>query len=172
MLRRPTPLLPVLVLLPCLAGPSPVAAQVFRCQKDGVTVYSDQPCAPGARPTALPTPVVIPATTPTDLVGEAAKRAQRKKVQQKAEDAAFQEAHAQQKADETRIREARIADKVVTGMTPADVRGIYGEPTVVSRNESGGKDRETWSYADDQRRWHVTFTDGRVSAVKSRENKQ
>lgn len=147
-------------------------AQIYRCAKDGVTVFSDKPCGADAKPAQLPPAVVIPAGPRIDLLREAEQREQREgKVQEKAARAeqVWQDNHAAEQAEAERIREARVGREVVDGMTPADVRRVLGEPMLVSQNGA----RETWSYAEREgKRIHVTFIDGRVSGVRTRENKK
>ena len=172
--RLARPLLPAALLIAVL--PECLHAQIYRCEKDSVTVYSDKPCAPDAKPAKLPPAVVIPAGEKADLLRDAELREQREsKAEQRADKAEveWQQSHAAGKADAERIREARVSREVVKGMTPADVRRVLGEPTLVSNNTSGKTPRETWSYAErDNKRVHVTFTEGVVSAVRVRETKK
>lgn len=157
-----------LAVLPLAAVP----AQVYRCQADGVVVFSDKPCAPGAQPVEVPKATVIPAQKGDDLLAEARKREARERQQadtrRKAE-AEWQARYAQDKAEAERVQRGRAQGIVVEGMTPADVRRIHGEPTIVSRNQKGQADRETWSYLLDDARVTVVFSEGKVSSVKTRE---
>jgi len=162
--------------LTCAGLPFGAQAQVYRCQKDSVTVYSDKPCAADAKPTQLPPAVVIPAGPRSDLLQEAEQREQRAaKITQatKEAEAVWQDKHASEKAEAERLRSARVSGVVVEGMTTADVRHLHGEPMLVSHSTNNKGVRETWSYAEqDGKRLHVTFTDGRVSAVRVRESKK
>ncbi len=159
-----------------VATPFGAQAQVYRCEKDKVIVYSDKPCAADAKPTQLPPAVVIPAGPTSDLLREAELREQKAAEAAQAArqaEAAWQDKHATEKAEAERLRAARVSGVVVEGMSTADVRHMHGEPMLVSHSTSGKGVRETWSYAEqDGKRLHVTFTDGRVSAVRVRENKK
>ena len=156
-----------------LIAPTPVLAEVYRCERDGVVRYTDKPCSSSARPIELRDPIVVPAGPSADLSGAAEQRREAQRSERDKADAAWVETYAARKGAEEAVRAGRVTATVVDGMSPADVRRIHGEPTVVSRSRGGKADRETWSYSlDDGRRLHVTFTDGRVSAVRSREEKK
>lgn len=165
------PLLPVL-LLPVAV----TAGEIYRCPQDGSVVYSDRPCAPGAQPMALPPAVVIPAGPSDDLLDQARQREQRDRQRTASvrdAEAQWQAQHAQEKADAERVQRARAQAQVVQGMTPADVRRIHGEPTVISRNRKAeGAPRETWSYLLEDGRVTVVFVDGKVSSVRSSQTRQ
>jgi hypothetical protein len=168
--------LPTAALAAAVAGAAlcaaPAAAQVYRCEQDGVVRYTDKPCERGARPVELPPAIVVPAGPQADLLGQAERR---KQAQRKARDAAQAEwlqDYEVRKSEEERLRSGRVTRTVVEGMAPEDVRRIHGEPAVISRSQTAKGARETWSYAlDGGKRLHVTFTDGRVSGVRTRENK-
>lgn len=170
---RMPPSLPLLMilLLPCAGD----AGTVYRCQQDGATVFSDRPCAPGAQPMALPEAVVIPAGPRTDLLEAARQREQRERErgdQRREAEAQWQAQHAQEQAQIERVQRGRAQAQVVEGMTPADVRRIHGEPTVISRDARGRSNRETWSYVLDEGRVTVVFVDGRVASLRSRETRR
>ncbi|MES0872451.1 DUF4124 domain-containing protein [Sinimarinibacterium thermocellulolyticum] len=150
------------------------AAQVYRCEQDGVVRYTDKPCGPKAQPLDLPDPIIVPAGTKADLLGEAERRRKAQRAARDEADAAWVKAHEARKAEEERVRSGRITRTVVEGMSAGDVRRIHGEPAVVSRRESASGTHETWSYAlEGGRRLHVTFDDdGRVSSVRTREPKR
>lgn len=148
-------------------------AQVYRCEQDGAVRYTDKPCSNKAKPIDLPDPIVVPAGPKADLLGEAERRREAQRKARDQADAEWVEAHEARKAEEDRLRTARITRTVVEGMSPGDVRRIHGEPAVVSKRESASGARETWSYVlDGDRRLHVTFSEGRVSSVRMRETKR
>lgn len=156
-----------------LIASAPVLADVYRCERDGVVRYTDKPCDPAARPIELREPIVVPAGQSADFSGAAQQRRESQRSERDKADAAWVETYAARKEAEEAVRAGRVTATVVEGMSPADVRRIHGEPAVVSRSRGGKTDRETWSYSlDNGKRLHVTFTDGHVSAVRSREEKK
>ncbi len=151
----------------------PAAAQVYRCEQDGVVRYSDKPCSAQARPVELPPAIVVPAGPQADLLGQAEQRKQARRKARDAADAEWVQAHEARKAEEERLRSGRVTRTVVEGMAPDDVRRIHGEPTVVSTSQTAKGVREIWSYVlDGGARVHVTFTNGRVSGVRTREDQR
>jgi len=158
-----------------LASPLSVwaADEIYRCQIDGRTVFSDKPCGAAAERIDVPPPMIMPAGPKADLLGEAERRDQAaaaRKAQAEAEWTAEYEAR---KAQEEKLRAARIADEIVTGMTPEDVRRLRGDPVTVATSQSGKSQRMTWSYLlEDGSRLHVKFTDGVVSSTSLRQEKQ
>lgn len=150
------------------------AAQVYRCEQDGVVRYTDKPCSSKSRPVDLPDPIVVPAGPKADLLGDARRKRQAGREARDQADAEWVAGHEARKADEERLRTARITRTVVEGMSADDVRRIHGEPAVVSKRETKSGTRETWSYAlDGDRRLHVGFDgEGRVSSVRMREPKR
>lgn len=160
-----------LLLLACTV--ELVQAQVYRCERDGVIRYSDKPCEQNARPVQLPEPIVVPAGPQADLLGEARHRDAERRTARDLDDAAWLKVYEARKAEEDRLRSGRVTGTVVEGMAPADVRRIHGEPAVVSSAKGKKGARETWSYVlGDGRRLHVTFIEGRVSDVRTREEKR
>lgn len=161
------------VVLVTLAAADVAHAEVYRCEQNGVVRYTDKPCNPRAQALDLPEPIVLPAGPKVDLLGEASKRKQKQREARDETDAQWLEEHEARKADEERLRSARIDGEVVEGMKEADVRRLHGEPAVVSRSSGKNGDRETWSYVlGDGRRMHVTFVDGQVSTVRTRMEKK
>ncbi|MFP5306421.1 MAG: DUF4124 domain-containing protein, partial [Gammaproteobacteria bacterium] len=122
-------------------------AEVYRCSDSGGVVrYTDKPCGTAAQPIDLPDPIVVPAGPTADLIGEAKERKDTKRAARDEADAEWIEQHEARKAEEERLRNARVTATVVEGMTPADVRRIHGDPLVVSESRSAKGVRETWSY--------------------------
>jgi hypothetical protein len=151
---------------------APAAAQVYRCEQDGVVRYADKPCERGARPVELPPAIVVPAGPQADLLEQAERRKQAQRKARDAADGQWLQAHEARKSEEERLRSGRVTRTVVEGMAPDDVRRIHGDPPVVSTSQTAKGPRETWSYAlDGGTRLHVTFTNGRVSSVRTREDK-
>lgn len=156
-----------------IGATAPASAQVYRCEQDGVVRYADKPCERGARPVELPPAIVVPAGPQADLLEQADQRKRALREARDSADAEWLDEYGQRKAEEERLRSGRITRTVVEGMSADDVRRIHGEPAVVSRSQTAKGPRETWSYAiEDGKRLHVTFTDGRVSGVRTRENKR
>jgi hypothetical protein len=167
---------PLSILYGCLLAallPASVQAQVYRCQQGEVTVFSDRPCEAGAKPEPLPQPVIVPAGPSADLLGEAEKAAQRSAERQADENAEWHEGYKTRKQQEEKLRNARVTGTVVEGMRPAEVRRIHGEPTVVSQGSNSKGPYETWSFVgSDGTRTHVTFSNGVVTAVRSRSSRK
>ncbi|WP_169577719.1 DUF4124 domain-containing protein [Sinimarinibacterium sp. CAU 1509] len=161
----------------CLAW-APVARaadEVYRCQVDGATVFSDKPCGDSAERIDVPPPMILPPPSgpKVDLLGEAERRDQRAAERKAKADAEWTADYQARKEQEEKLRAARIADEIVTGMTPEDVRRMRGDPITVATSQSGKSQRMTWSYLlDDGSRLHVKFTDGVVSSTSLRQEKK
>lgn len=155
------------VSLLALAVSFPAVAEVYRCERDGRPVFTDQPCA-GQSPLALPPPTVV---APED---EEAARAFDARIRQGRErrdaaDARWLEQHEEQKATAERIRRARVGGYVTAGMTPAEVRQVLGEPERVRGGEGG----ERWTYAGNGGSTStVVFREGVVADVQERRRKR
>jgi hypothetical protein len=148
-------------------------AAVYRCERDGAVIYADKPCAAGAQPAELPAAMVVPAGPAPDLLKLAEERDARARAARDKADAEWLEAHEAEKAEAEQIRAGRIADEVVEGMSATDVRRLRGEPAVISNATGKSGRRETWSYVlDNGSRLHVTFSNGKVSAVRTKQEKK
>jgi hypothetical protein len=148
------------LLLLALSLVPPAGAEVYRCQRDGQMVFTDQACSGGAA-LALPAPVVV--TPEDDRLARAHDRREAASRQDRdAADSAWLAAHRERQLREDGIRSARIAGVAVEGMTAADVRQALGEPDKVSASDSG----ERWTYKlDGGARRVVSFRAGTVAAV-------
>ena len=138
----------------------PALAEIYRCQVDGLTVFSDRPCE-GGTPLALPPPTVIPrgdeaAAREYDQRIEAGRRVR------DAADAKWLDGHQARQAQQERSRSARIAGTVVQGMLPGDVRALLGSPDEVRGSDTG----EQWLYRSGNGVTRtITFRDGAVARV-------
>ena len=147
-------------------------AEVFRCQKDGTTVFSDKPCADDAQ-AYNPKPIqIVPSVKAPDLAKQYDQRVTKEiKVRDQANESWNKEYQEQKKQDET-IRDARIDGKVVSGMSQEQVRSMLGKPQVTSHNENLGVVREGWTYKNpDGSRTLVYFKDGLVTGTSSKKGK-
>ena len=156
-----------LALLPLSAS-----AEVFRCQKDGTTVFTDKPCAEGTQ-AYNPKPLqVVPSVKVPDLSKQFDQRVDKETKQRDQANEAWNKDHeAQNKQDET-IRNARIDGKVVSGMSQEQVQSMLGKPQVSSHNENLGVVREGWTYKNpDGSRTLVYFKDGIVSGTSTKKGK-
>ena len=158
--------LAILLALSGLLAALPTRADVYRCQQDGRTTYTDHPCAAGAEPAELPSvTTVAPAAHAKRLADqydrEAARAAGEQRRARIAEDERYQKQHAQDQA----IRKALVEHRVIKGMTPADVRRVLHSP---SRIENEGGVSERWIYEDGGEHRTVTFRNGVVSADTTR----
>ncbi len=162
--------------LAAMLGPVTMLAHadpIYRCRSGDVLVYSDKPCARGAKPADLPDAIVVPAGPKLDLLEQADAKREQERRDRDAADAQWNAQHQARKAEAERIREGRIKGVVVEGMTEMQVRHLHGEPAVTSSSRRAGKARETWSYVlDDGSRLHVTFEDGRVVSTRSKREKR
>ncbi|MDP9141124.1 MAG: DUF2845 domain-containing protein [Pseudomonadota bacterium] len=150
-----------------------VDAAVYRCERDGTVVYADKPCGAGAKPADLPAAIVVPAGPAPDLLKLAEEREARARAARDKSDADWLKTHEAEKAEAERIRNASIADEVVEGMSASDVRRLRGEPAVISNATGKSGARETWSYVlDNGSRLHVTFSNGKVSGVRTKKEKK
>jgi hypothetical protein len=161
------------VFVPAWGVSSWAADEIYRCQVDGATVFSDKPCGAAAERIDVPPPMIMPAGPKVDLLGEAERRDQRAAERKAKADAEWNAEYEARKAHEEKIRAARIADAIVTGMTPDEVRRLRGDPVTVATSQGGKSQRMTWSYLlDDGSRLHVKFTDGVVSSTSLRQEKK
>ncbi len=154
---------------------SRAADEIYRCQVDGATVFSDKPCGVSAERIDVPSPMLVPPPTgpKLDLLGEAERRDQRAAERKAKADAEWTAEYEARKTHEEKIRAARIADEIVTGMTSEEVRRLRGDPVTVATSQNGKSQRMTWSYLlDDGSRLHVKFTDGVVSSTSLRQEKK
>ncbi|HEY1076869.1 MAG TPA: hypothetical protein VGE51_09285 [Fontimonas sp.] len=161
----------VLLCVVCYGSVS--AAAVYRCERDGTVIYADKPCAANAKPADLPTAIVVPAGPAADLLKQAEEREAKARAARDKASAEWLESHEAGKAEAERIRDGRVADEIVEGMSESDVRRMRGEPAVVSRSRGKSGPSETWSYVlDDGSRLHVTLVQGKVTAVRTRKEKK
>lgn len=154
----------ILALLPMVAG-----AQVFRCPKEGTTVFSDKPCEEGAKAYAPKPILVVPAGKAVNLADQYDDRQFQKKQERDEANAVWNKEHQERTEQEEAIRDARIERKAIAGMSQDQVRDMFGEAQVVSHNENMGVVREGWTYKhNDGSRTIVYFKDGIVTGTASK----
>lgn len=165
----------ILGLLLAVFAPVAYAEPVYKCEHDGKITYTDQPCSSDAQPHALPKAIVVepPARSERDLARQHDARIQREKTGRDREDAEWVKAHKNKKDREERVRKAIIERQVIKGMTTDEVRRALGEPQKVSRSESHGSPKESWTYSGNGETSKINFKNGEVSSVsrRSREKK-
>ncbi len=161
-------LLLAVVALPLLADP------VYKCEQDGKITYTDRPCASDAQPHALPPAIVIerPAQSEQELARQHDARIQRETASRDQADAEWVRNHEAKKDHEQRVRDAIIQRQVIKGMSADEVRRSLGEPERISRSESHGSPKETWTYAGNGESRTVNFKNGEVSSVSRRQGKK
>ncbi len=168
------------VILLGLTSGSGVAA-VYRCERDGATVYTDTPCAAGAVPEPEQAPPGIAGSRGLDLQADHEARAERDRSRQDQADAAWLQRHAERRAREARVHAALTEGRVVPGMSAADVRHVWGAPDSVQAlparrsktkgNAQAGENadavRERWVYRRAQKSGGrtVEFENGVVSRL-------
>ena len=145
-------------------------AEVYRCEKDGKVIYTDQPCNAGAQPHDLPEAIVVqpPSKSERDLAKQHDARLQRDKSTRDKSDAKWLKEHQHKKDRAERVRAAIIRHDVIKGMTAAEVRSALGDPDKVVRSESDGSPKETWTYSDDAGSRTVNFKNDEVSGSSKR----
>jgi hypothetical protein len=171
----------VLVLL-WTAGPAVAADQVFRCTNaQGVAVFSEIPCGPDAQVETYDSPRSQDAASPTAidqlnryrdsvrdidrLIGREQRPAAATRPREQDQDTCRQVAS-------LKLRNARVARRVIMCHSKSDVRAIHGEPDVVE-NWSDRKAYDTrWTYHasyDDPLTTYIYFKDGLVSKWSTRQ---
>lgn len=160
-----------LIMLPLWAN-----AEVYRCERGGRMVYTDQPCNKNAKPAALPEInfVGTPGASQSDkeLARQWDQRIEKGKRVRSQSDKAWLDSHAAAQKKEERIRAAFNRHKVVKGMTPQQVRQILGDPDAQSIQD-GREDITIWSYKPDNGPQHtISFRGGEVNSVSTRKGKK
>jgi hypothetical protein len=138
-------------------------ADIYRCEQDGRTLYTDHPCA-GER--------IDPELASRAGAGDAANAASQSERgrrweqesavsqgQQRKADAEWLERHAQEKKVEAAYRRR----EVVAGMTQDQIRLILGTPDRIGKYADAKGQDDVWEYSDrGTGRSTVIFRDGRV----------
>ena len=68
-----------------------------------------------------------------------------------------------------RVRKAIIEHRVIRGMSSAEVKSALGPPDRVSKSETHGSRKETWTYVENGKTRTVNFKNGEVSTSSRRE---
>ncbi len=148
-------------------------AEVYRCEKDGQVIYTDQPCSETAQPKQLPRlQVVEPSEFEQRLAGEYdRKQAKDKKARDKA-NKEWLKHHKAKATDAERLKKARVQGKVVAGMSAEQVRDLYGEPDdiKITARESGTSER--WTFHLNGGVQTVDLQDGRVTRHSEKKSKK
>lgn len=148
--------------LSALAGPS--QAQVFRCEQDGNTVFSDQPCGDDAESVELRDNRIggsFDQNLPAQEAPDPGEQAEESEPEEEAGTCRF--------INSTDLRRYLVREQVVRGMTREHVRRAFGNPP-----ETYTSPQEVWIY---QTRYYgalyeltyVYFRDGCVERVEYRE---
>lgn len=164
---------PVRILLSILLASPAAWAEVYRCEQDGKTVYTDRPCAQGAAPYAAQKPMTVlpatPAASATELEKAHDARAARERQNRDAADAEWLRQHQAKKDKAERVRGGMVRGEAVPGMSPVQVRSAMGEPDELS-GETG---HERWRYREaDGTLVTVQFKNGEVSKVSRQKKKK
>ena len=140
------------------ALPTVLRAEVYRCQVEGRTVFTDRPCAAGATPHDLPPLGRIPAGEASDLVEAYDERRSRARESRSRDNARWLEQYHDEKAQAERFEAAIRDHRTLKGMTPDHVRRALGSPDEIDR----GSGTETWFYGIGKKRRTVVFADGQL----------
>lgn len=144
---------------------------VYKCTApDGSLTFSDKPC-PGqtneevqvrdAPPNSAPAPGYDPLEAQKrmaeewDRKREAETRANLNRRSQEVSEKKARDAEAK------RIRDARISDRIVRGMSADDVRNVLGRPDKVNPSSGG---REQWVYYESSGTDYVHLRNGEVTS--------
>ncbi len=156
------------LLLVCTALPA--SAEIYRCVQNGRPVFTDQACAPGAAPAKLPAIIGVPAErNAPDLAKQYDADSARQAGTQAGADAEWLKARRENASREDAIRKATIENRVIKGMTPAQVQRVLNLP---SRVENQGSTTERWVYETGGERRTITFKNGAVSADATRTSRK
>lgn len=133
------------VLVPALFAVPPASAEIFKCVgKNGTDLYQNFPCQFDSLGSLPSSPPSAKTTLPPGDASQAKPKAAPVDVGSTGKSA--------------NAREPRI------GMTPDEVRAMWGEPTDTRWEEPGEGDlSELWSYGDSR---SVRFVKDRVSAIQ------
>ncbi|PPI84870.1 hypothetical protein KEHDKFFH_06590 [Marinobacter maroccanus] len=141
----------------------PAQAQVFRCEKDGNTVFADQPCGEDAESVELRDNRIggsFNQNLPAQEAPDPQKQAEEPEPEEEAGSCRF--------INSTDLRRYLVREQVVRGMTREHVRRAFGNPP-----ETYTSPQEVWIY---QTRYYgalyeltyVYFRDGCVERVEYR----
>jgi hypothetical protein len=142
---------------------APAQAQVFRCEKDGNTVFSDQPCGAEAESIELRDNRIggsFNQNLPAQETPDPGEQAEEPEPEEEAGTCRF--------INSTDLRRYLVREQVVRGMTREHVRRAFGNPP-----ETYTSPQEVWIY---QTRYYgalyeltyVYFRDGCVERVEYR----
>ncbi len=137
------------------------SAEIYRCERDSVPVFTDIPCAPGAEPLVTRNPTTVQASHNADLARRYDERLERERRERDRADAQWLGAHDLAQAEDQRLHRALIEGRVIKGMSPAQVRQVWGEPAQIQSSEAG----ERWTWRDGKKRRTVSFKDEHVRSV-------
>jgi len=142
---------------------APAQAQVFRCEKDGNTVFSDQPCGEDTESIELRDNRIggsFNQNLPAQEAPDPGEQSEESEPEEEAGTCRF--------INSTDLRRYLVREQVVRGMTREHVRRAFGNPP-----ETYTSPREVWIY---QTRYYgalyeltyVYFSDGCVERVEYR----
>lgn len=144
----------------------PASAEVYRCEHAGKITYTDQPCAANAAPAELPRLNEIPAERgAVDLARQYDRDAAAQAKTQAGADVEWLKRHRDEAARDAAARKAVAENRVIKGMTPAEVERVLSRP---DRIENQGQPNERWLYDNGRAHRSITFGNGVVSADRTR----
>lgn len=141
-------------------------AEVYRCERDGKTVYTDRACHADAQPETVRAPNTVTATPgERKLARDFDRRVERDRKARDKADRVWMRQHSAAEADAARIRGAVDERRVVRGMTHDQVRMLLGTPAQTVSSVARDADIERWTYRGDGGERVVTFRNGLVSSA-------
>lgn len=159
------------LIVTLLASASASHAEVYKCTApDGSLTFADKPC-PGQQteqvetrdsgPSGVPSPGYDPLEAQKRMAEEWDRKRDaevRANLNRRAGEVSSKKAR---DAEDKRIREAKIEDRVVRGMSRRDVRDVLGEPDKVNPSSGG---REQWVYYESSGTDYVHLRNGEVTS--------
>jgi len=154
-------------------------AGVYKCKMpDGSIKYQEMPCETSSPSEIVDVPddssgsSLNPAYDPYSVMNQAMDLEVKEAAERRARAQRAAEAAANAGPSSLEIRNARVSDQVIRGMSPDDVRQSWGAPSSVYKGSGG---YESWSYRRSYRGSYssrtVIFNNGKVTNINSYDSK-
>jgi hypothetical protein len=149
-------------MLLALALSAPAAAQVYKCQVNGSTVFQGTPCPDGTGGAHTPERGIsrMEGGVDHELAAQTRERVAKEKAEARRQRAAANRRYEARRQQEEQIRAAQRAGIVAEGMSERDAIRQYGRPDSVNISQSGGRSCKHLRWRDPYRT--VMVCDGEV----------